>query len=80
MMRHGLVRRVRRLEEAKRATDTPYVQVIELDEHGHPTHPLAARPDGRPIPVIIMPRVQSSATEDVQILAIPENLHQRSQH
>jgi hypothetical protein len=30
--------------------------VIELDEDGHPTHPVAARPDGRPIPVIIMPR------------------------
>ena len=79
-MRHGLVRRVRRLEEAKRATDTPYFQVIELDEHGHPTQPVAVRPDGRPIPVIIMPALQTSAEEDVQIMAIPEKLRQRSQH
>jgi hypothetical protein len=55
-MRRGLVGRVGRLEQAKRATDTPYIGVIELDEDGHPTHPVAARPDGRPIPVIIMPR------------------------
>jgi hypothetical protein len=65
------------LEEAKRATDTPYIGVIGLDEHDHPIDPVATRPGGRPIPVIVMP---APAAEDVQIMATPEKLRQRSQY
>lgn len=79
-MRRGLAKRVECLEAVAHATDAPYVEVIELDEHGHPTHPVAARPDGRPIPVIIMPALRTPAEEDVQIMAVPEKLRQRSQH
>jgi len=79
-MRREIVGRVARLEEAKRATETPYIEVIELDEDGHPTHPVAARPDGRPIPVIIMPRSADDGREDIQMMATPEKLRQPSQH
>ena len=79
-MRRGLAKRVERLEAVAHATDAPSVEVIELDEHGQPTHPVAARPDGRPIPVIIMPRLRTPAEEDVQIMAVPEELRQRGRH
>jgi len=79
-MRRGLAKRVERLEAATHATNVPLFEVIELDEHGHPTHPVAARPDGRPIPVIIMPALRPPASEDVQIMAVPADLRQRGQH
>jgi hypothetical protein len=78
-MRRGLAKRVERLE-ATYAIDAPRFEVIERDEHGRLSRPMPTRPDGVPIPVIIMPAVRRPADEDVQIMAVPEHLRQRSQH
>jgi hypothetical protein len=79
-VRHGLARRVQRLEAAAHATNVPLFEVIEVDEHGRPSRPMPTRPDGVPIPVIIMPALRTPAEEDVQIMAVPEELHQRGRH
>ena len=60
--------------------DLPHVAVIHLDEHGRLTRSAPTRPDGLPIPVIILPTLRSPALEDFQIMATPEELRQRGQH
>jgi hypothetical protein len=69
-----LVRRVERLEVAKGAVDQPHVEVIYLDEHGRPTRSVPTRPDGLPIPVIMLPTLRTPALEDFQIMATPEEI------
>jgi hypothetical protein len=78
-MQKRLARRVERLEVAKFAVDLPHVAVIHLDEHGRLTRSAPTRPDGLPIPVIILPTLRSPALEDFQIMATPEELRQRGQ-
>ena len=79
-MKRGPVRRMERLEAATHATDAPHVEVIELDEKRRPSRSVAARADGRPVPVIILPALRTPALEDVQIMAVREDLRQRGQH
>jgi len=78
-MQKRLARRVERLEVAKFAVDLPHVAVIHVDEHGCLTRSAPTRPDGLSIPVIILPTMRTPALEDFQIMATPEELHQRGQ-
>ena len=78
-MQKRLARRVERLEVATCAVDVPHVEVIHLDEHGRLTRSVPTRPDGPPIPVIILPTLRTPALEDFQIMATPEELRQRGQ-
>ena len=58
-MHKRIVRRVERLEVATCAVDVPHVEVIHLDEHGRLTRSVPTRPDGLPIPVIILPTLRT---------------------
>ena len=78
-MRRGLVRRVERLEAATCAVCEPHVIVIYSDEHGRTTGTVSTRPDGSPIPVIVLPALRTPAPEDFQIMATPEELRHRGQ-
>ena len=71
-MNRGLLRRVERLEVAKRTLDVPNYVVIYMDEHGRvPTGPVPTRPDGLPIPVIILPSIVPLKEEEIQDMALP---------
>ena len=63
---------MQRLEEAKRTLYLPNYVVIYMDKHGRvPAGPVPTRPDGLPIPVIILPSIVPLKEEEIQVMALP---------
>jgi len=71
-MNRALVRRVQRLEAAKRTLYRPPCEVIYLDQHGRPNRAVPARPDGLPTRVIFLPAIVPLKEDEIQDMALPQ--------
>jgi hypothetical protein len=71
-MNRALVRRVQRLEAAKRTLYLPPYEVIYLDQHGRPDRAVPTRPDGLPTRVIFLPSNVLLQEDEIQDMALPQ--------